>query len=177
MSDNLFLIGYRATGKSTVGKFVADVLERQFFDADVELESMAGKTIAEIFADDGESTFRDLETQTIARLAKFRHCVIALGGGAVLREENRQIICASGKAVWLTASPECIEQRVNADPLTGQRRPNLTTSGGLREIREILEHREPVYGDCADLSLNTEELAPFEIADRICQWIQHETEC
>ncbi|MCH2611651.1 MAG: shikimate kinase, partial [Pirellulales bacterium] len=131
MSDNLFLIGYRATGKSTVGKFVADVLERQFFDADVELESMAGKTIAEIFADDGESTFRDLETQTIARLAKFRHCVIALGGGAVMREENRQIICASGKTVWLTASPECIEQRVNADPLTGHRRPHLTTSGGL----------------------------------------------
>ena len=157
MSDNLFLIGYRATGKSTVGKFVADVLERQFFDADVELESMAGKTIA--------------------RLAKFRHCVIALGGGAVMREENRQIICASGKTVWLTASPECIEQRVNADPLTGQRRPNLTTSGGLPEIREILEHREPVYGDCADLSLDTEELAPFEIADRICQWVQHETEC
>ena len=177
MSNNLFLIGYRATGKSTVGKVVADALGRQFFDADIELESVAGKTIAAIFADDGESTFRDLETQTIARLAKVRHCVIALGGGAVMREENRRIIRASGQTVWLTASPECIEQRVNGDPLTGQRRPNLTTAGGLQEIREILEHREPVYGDCADLSLDTEELAPSEIAERICQWVQHEAEC
>ena len=73
MSNNLFLIGYRATGKSTVGKVVADALGRQFFDADIELESVAGKTIAAIFADDGESTFRDLETQTIARLAKVQH--------------------------------------------------------------------------------------------------------
>ena len=177
MSNNVFLIGYRATGKSTVGKVVADALGRQFFDADIELESVAGKTIAAIFADDGESTFRDLETQTIARLAKVQHCVIALGGGAVMREENRRIIRASGQTVWLTASPECIEQRVNGDPLTGQRRPNLTTAGGLQEIREILEHREPVYGDCADLSLDTEELAPSEIAERICQWVQHEAEC
>ncbi|MFL2871595.1 MAG: shikimate kinase [Pirellulaceae bacterium] len=176
MNDNLFLIGYRATGKSTVGRRVADALQRQFFDADVELESAAGKTIAEIFADDGESTFRDLETQTIARLAKHQHCIIALGGGAVMRDENRQMIRTAGKTVWLVASPECIEQRVNADPLTGQRRPNLTTAGGLQEIREILAHREPVYGDCADLSLDTEKLAPSEIADKICLWVQQETE-
>ena len=176
MGDNLFLIGYRATGKSTVGRLVAKSLNRDFVDADIELEASAGKTIAEIFAESGESVFRDLETATIANLVLANNSIIALGGGAVLREENRQMISNAGLCVWLTASPECIEHRVSADPLTGQRRPNLTTSGGIQEIREILEQREPIYRECAELELDTQALTPEEIAVKICNWLGQETE-
>ena len=94
---NIFLIGYRATGKTTVAKLLAKRLGWTSVDADDEIERLAGKTIAEIFADDGETVFRDLETTVIASLAKREQTVVALGGGGVMREECRQQIVGRGK--------------------------------------------------------------------------------
>jgi len=165
---NLFLIGYRGTGKSTLGRLVAQRLGWPFVDSDDEIERRAGKAIAEIFASEGESGFRDRETDVVIGLAARSHWVVALGGGSVLREESRSAI-AGGRTVWLQAAPETIYQRVCADQATVQRRPNLTTAGGLDEILAILQPREPIYKSCADVIIDTEAKPPEQVADEIIE--------
>jgi shikimate kinase len=169
-SMNLFLIGYRGSGKTTIAKLVAAQLGWSWLDADVELERNAGRTIKEIFAADGEETFRDLEQATIERLAAGDQQVIALGGGAILRDANRQTIAARGKTVWLQATAETLLSRIDADPTTSARRPNLTASGGLEEIRQLLAQRTPLYEQSADHIVATEGRSPAEIAAEIVKW-------
>ena len=111
----LALIGARGSGKSTVGRLVADRLGWAFEDADEALERAAGRSIAAIFADDGEPTFRDLEERTIAALTGRSRLVLATGGGAVLRESNRRALRRFGLVVWLDADPETLAGRLRAD--------------------------------------------------------------
>lgn len=165
---NVFLIGYRGTGKSTVGRLIAQRLGRQFVDADDEIEQRAGTTIAEIFASEGERGFRDRESLVVSELAGRRQVVVALGGGSVLREENRNAI-ADGRVIWLQAAPETIHERVHADQTTAQRRPNLTAAGGFEEILTILQQREPIYESCADVIIDTEAKTPEQVADEILE--------
>ena len=87
---------------------------------------------------EGEQAFRDLESAIVTDLAARDGCIIALGGGVVLREQNRQAVAGRGKIVWLQASPEVLFGRIHADPTTAERRPNLTAQGGLAEIRDLL---------------------------------------
>lgn len=164
---NLFLIGYRGTGKTTVGRLLAERLGWQLVDADDEIERQAGCTIAEIFAGDGERRFRDLEQQVVHQLAGRERHIVSLGGGAVLRAENREAIRGAGTVVWLTASAETIHARLAADQSTAARRPNLTSAGGLTEIEQLLAQREGLYRQCADHTLDTDELSPQQIADEI----------
>jgi len=163
---NLVLIGYRCTGKTTVGKLVAKELKMAHVDADDALEEDAGRTIRDIFNDDGEDFFRDLETQVIQRLVQRDNTVISLGGGAVIRDDNRQALIPH-RIVWLQATPESIWKRMNTDSTTGQRRPALTDHDGYREIVELLDDREPLYRACAEISVDTEEKSPSEIANEI----------
>jgi len=166
----LVLIGYRGTGKTTVARLVAERLGWPWVDADVEIESRAGKSIKEIFDDDGEERFRDLETEVVADLARRKQTVVALGGGAVLREENRAAVRGC-TVVWLQAGSETIHARIASDPSTGARRPNLTVAGGRAEITDLLAQREPVYKSCADCAVDTEGRTPEQIADQIvCLW-------
>ena len=164
---NVILIGYRGTGKTTVGRLLAKRLNWAFVDADDEVECAAGKSIAEIFAEDGEVAFRDLEQQTVADLTQRPNTVVSLGGGAVLRSENRAAIRAGGSVIWLTASPTTIHARMNADATTGARRPNLTSQGGLAEIEELLQQREAFYRECADLEIDTDDVAIDDLAVKI----------
>lgn len=166
MSMRVFLIGYRGTGKSTVARLLALRLGCDWVDADVEIELRAGKSIAAIFADDGEPVFRDLESQVVAELARRQNSVVALGGGVVLRAENRRAI-AVGTVVWLKASAETILGRLARDPATSERRPNLTTQGGRDEVVKLLAEREPIYRGCADFQVDTDGKNPAEIADEI----------
>lgn len=164
------LIGYRGSGKSSVGRELAHRLSFPFADADAELEGRAGKSIRQIFDDDGESAFRDLEEQVIADLLlSSGRLVLAAGGGAVLRESTRARLAAAGPIVWLRATAEHLAARIAADASTAERRPNLTALGGLDEIRELLEQREPIYRAAADLTVETEGLTPAEIAERIAR--------
>ncbi len=163
----LTLIGYRATGKTTLAKLLAQRLGCDWIDADVEIERRAGKSIARIFAEDGEPAFRDLEARVIADLCRRPNLVLAAGGGAPLREESRRAMRASGKVVWLKAAPETIHRRMTADATTPDRRPSLTEYDPIREIVELLERREPIYRETAHLELDTEGRSPEELADAI----------
>ncbi|MGE0609171.1 MAG: shikimate kinase [Pirellulales bacterium] len=167
--SNLILIGYRGTGKSTVAQHLALSLGWDWADADVELELRAGKSIAAIFAEQGEPAFRDLECQVIADLCQRQKTVVAAGGGAVLREENRRAIQAGGRAVWLRASPEAILARVESDAATAQRRPNLTVAGGAAEVRQLLAARTPLYQACATVIIDTDGKTPRQVVDEIIQ--------
>jgi len=164
---NIALIGYRGTGKSTVARLLALRLAWPWVDADVEIELRAGKSIAAIFADDGEGAFRDLEQQVVMDVAQRNRTVIALGGGAVLRPENRKALAENCWTVWLTGTPATLWQRITADATTDTMRPNLTSSGGIAEITELLKERTPLYRQCADLVADTEGKTPDDVAGEI----------
>jgi shikimate kinase len=167
----LVLIGYRGTGKSAVARILAGQLGWPAFDADVEIETRAGKSIAQVFADDGEQAFRDLESQVVADLMTRERCVVALGGGALMREANRSAALGRGTIVWLKASPETLLRRIEADAASHQRRPNLTAQGGITEIIVTLDARTPTYRQCASFEVDTEHKTPEEVADAILgQW-------
>ncbi len=164
---NLVLIGYRATGKTTLARLLAQRLGWSWVDADVEIERRAGKAIARIFAEDGEPAFRDLEAQVVADLCRSRHLVLAAGGGAPMREESRRRMRASGKVVWLVARPETILARMGADQTTAARRPSLTGKAPLDEIVDLLERREPSYAATAHVCVDTEGKSPEQLVDEI----------
>jgi shikimate kinase len=170
--NNLFLIGYRGTGKSTVGRLVAEQLHRRLIDTDAEIERRAGCSIAEIFARQGEAAFRALEAQALDELSRENEGVLALGGGVVLRPGNRAKMKARGRTAWLTARPATLWQRIEADEVNGPRRPNLTAGGGLPEVVEVLSRRLPVYRECADWLVDTEERTPAEVAGEIVAQFQ-----
>ncbi len=164
---NVVLIGYRGTGKTTVAQQLALRLGWDWVDADVEIELRAGKSIAAIFADDGEPAFRDLESQVLAAMIGRERIVLAAGGGVVLREENRRLLKTAGKVVWLKADVATILARVAGDQTTAGRRPQLTTAGGEAEVRQLLAQRTPLYRDLADLEIDTEGRTPAEIVEEI----------
>ena len=173
LHTSIALIGYRGTGKTTVAQILAKRLGFDWVDADVEVEQRAGKSIADIFETSGEEAFRDLETEVVADLCQREHTVLALGGGAILREANRKCLAQCQQIVWLQASAETIAQRLGTDPTTADRRPNLTNRGGLHEIEQMLATREPIYRACATLEVDTEGKDPANIVDEIVgsgQW-------
>ena len=173
----LALIGYRGSGKTAVAEHLAHRLHWHWLDADAEIESRAGKSITDIFAQDGEHAFRTLETAVLSHLLHHQNTILALGGGAVLREENRRHLretctASSGKVIWLKASPETLWRRIQADTTTAARRPNLTVAGGLNEIHELLAHREELYRQCADHTIDTDGKPLDQVAAEIAALIK-----
>ncbi len=164
---NLVLIGYRATGKTTLARHLAARLGWDWTDADVEIENRAGKSIARIFAEDGEKAFRDLEVEVVADLCRRERLVLAAGGGAPMREESRRAMRQSGHVVWLTATPETILARMTADATTADRRPSLTNRPPLEEIVQLLGRREPVYRETAHQIVDTEGKSPEALLEEI----------
>jgi shikimate kinase len=163
----IFLIGYRGTGKTAVASELARRTGFEWVDADDEIERRVGKSIAAVFREDGETAFRDVEATIVGELSHRRRAIIALGGGAVLREANRQAIRAAGSIVWLTASVDTILERLATDQSTASRRPNLTTDGGRNEVETLLVARAPIYRECATLVVDTDGKTAAEVADEI----------
>lgn len=169
VDTSLFLIGYRGTGKTTVARQLALRLGWDWVDADVEVELRAGKSIAAIFADEGEPAFRDLESAVLADLVARRRCVVAAGGGVVGREANRALLARAGFVVWLKADVPTIVERLAADHTTAARRPNLTNAGGAAEIERLLAERAPWYAACSRLAVDTVGRDPADIAAEILE--------
>ena len=163
----IFLIGYRCTGKSSAARELARRLDYEFDDIDDQIEREARKSIAAIFAEDGETAFRDLESRILMELCARRRTVIALGGGTLGREENRRALIAAGPCVWLTASVDTIHGRMTADPASAARRPSLTNLDGRTEIETLLAVRTPHYRECATLIVDTEGKSTPKIVSEI----------
>jgi shikimate kinase len=166
MQSLVFLIGYRGSGKTTVGRLLADRLGWDFVDADALLEQRRGKTIREIFAEDGEASFRETESAILAELCSRTNTVIATGGGMILRPENRELLREHGFVAWLNADAATLWARIQADTTTAARRPPLTV-GGLAEVEQLLAAREPLYRSCSDLEVPVMSLSPEHAADAI----------
>ena len=170
------LIGYRGSGKSSVAAPLSAALGWDWIDADDEIEHRAGCSIREIFEKDGEPKFRELEEETLDVLLSRDQLVIAAGGGAILSEKTREKMKSSGPVVWLKASVEVLASRIEDDHTTTTRRPNLTPQGGRREIEDVLTVREPLYCECATLTIETADRTVSEIVTSILSSIQQNNE-
>jgi shikimate kinase len=169
---NLVLIGYRCTGKTTVGRILADRLGWPLVDTDTLVQERAGKSIKEIVAAGGWPEFRRLEREAIADVAARGRQVISAGGGAILDEANRQALRAAGQVILLTAPAELIWERMKADPKTLAERPNLTDSGGIAEVCKVLAERRAAYQAARHYEVPTDRYSPDEAAARILAWLE-----
>lgn len=167
---NLILVGYRGSGKSTVGALLAERLHRRFIDLDQLVVERAGKSIREIFAEEGEAGFRRREHEVCQSLRRTRNSVIALGGGALIDPENRTLMRRLGKIVWLRAPAIVLWSRIKNDPETANGRPDLSPAGGLSEIEAKLAEREPTYRGTAHHTVDTISTTPQAVADAIELW-------
>lgn len=161
---NIVLIGYRGTGKSTVGKVLAAKLGRTLVSTDKEIVRRTGRSIPEIVAEQGWEHFRNLESEVCTDLAGRDNLVIDTGGGAILRQQNVGALKQNGLLFWLTASVETIANRIGGDT----QRPSLTgTKSFVEEIKEVLAERTSGYQAAADHMLSTDGRSINQLAEKI----------
>ncbi|QGY41654.1 shikimate kinase AroL [Pseudodesulfovibrio cashew] len=156
LKRNVFLIGPRACGKTSVGQLLAGRLGAAFIDTDHELVASVGMEIADYIEAEGWDVFRDAESGVLARVAEEEPRVIGCGGGIVLRTANRDIL-KSGIVLYLKAEPEELAARLARDPNEAQR-PSLTGKPIVEEVREVLAERAPLYEGCADAIVSGDTL-------------------
>jgi shikimate kinase len=163
-NQNIYLIGYRCTGKSSVGKCLSEQLDMVFADADEIFEEKKKCSISDFVARNGWDAFRNAETHILQDISGQTGMVVATGGGAVLRQENISAMKNSGIVIWLTARPETIVSRMKADPATGSRRPAFGSDPMLKEVTETLEFRTPLYKNACSIEISTDD----KDSDQIC---------
>ena len=161
---NIVLIGYRCSGKTSVGKLLAGELGRQFVDLDAILEHHAGTSIQSLVADRGWEFFRKLEHDLVAEVCRRDGLVIAPGGGAVIHQENVSLLRENGFVVWLKGEARILRARMLKEEHAGKVRPSLIGSNPLAEIDEVLALRTPLYQQAADLVVDTTDLSAEEVA-------------
>lgn len=164
MKTNIALIGFMATGKTAVGRVLAKKLGRKFIEMDALIEQKAGKSIPEIFQQDGEIAFRELEIEVTKEVTRHQNAVIACGGGIVLNQINIDRLREKGRVVYLTASPGAILKRVASEK--GQR-PLLEVDDPALAIRNLLKFRKPFYERAADVIISTSKLDIDAVSEQI----------
>jgi len=164
MKTNIALIGFMGTGKTAVGQLLAKKLGRSFVELDSLIEQKAGKSIPDIFHQDGEAAFRELEIEVTKEVSKDRNLVIACGGGIVLNKINIDRLRENARIIYLTASPGVILKRVANEE--GQR-PLLEVENPTLAIREMLRFRKPFYERAADITIDTSKLSISAVAEQI----------
>jgi shikimate kinase len=163
MKSSIALIGFMGTGKTAAGKALAERLGKEFIELDALLELKAGKTIPEIFQQDGEIAFRELEIGVTKDVSQRKNAVIACGGGVVLNKINIDRLKEESLIVYLTASPRVILKRTSGD----ENRPLLKTTERALRIRELLKFRKPFYERAADITINTSKLDITSVVEQI----------
>ncbi len=167
LRGNVVLIGYRGSGKTTVGRLLADRLEYAFVDTDALVVERAGKAIAAIFAEDGEVAFRRREADVIAEASRRSRVVLSAGGGAVLGEANVRRLRDCGTVFWLGADAETLWSRISRDAASAAGRPALTQRADLDEVRHVLGERETLYQGCAHHRVDVADRTPAEVVEVI----------
>ena len=169
-NQNIVLIGFMGCGKSSVARELSSLLNIPALDLDAEIERVAGKTVAQIFAQNGEDFFRDLETRTLREVLG-QNAIVATGGGVPTGEENRALLKKSQSLIaYLRTSPRTLATRIRQQPGV---RPLIDGGGKLshREtlyvVEDLLSRREKFYYECATLSLDTDKLSPHQVATQI----------
>jgi shikimate kinase len=161
---NIVLIGYRGTGKSTVGKLLAARLRRELVSTDAEIVKRAKRTIPEIVTQEGWEYFRDRESEVCRELAGRDHLVIDTGGGAILRAQNVETLKRNGTVFWLEASVRTITKRIGRD----NQRPSLTGSKSfVDEIQDVLRERTPKYQAAADHVIVTDDRSINQLTEEV----------
>lgn len=163
MKNNIFLIGFMGTGKSTVASAISKACAMEIVEMDETIAKREGKSIPDIFAQYGEGYFRDLETAFLIELNNEKNKVVSCGGGAVLRNENVSIMKKNGRIVLLTASPEIILERVKND----NGRPLLQGRKNIEAIKELMEARREKYEEAADIIICTDNKSKEAICEEI----------
>ena len=163
----IILTGYRATGKTSVGKMLARRLALDFLDTDSIIVEQEGRTINEIVARDGWGYFRAQEEKLLEALIDRQGLVVATGGGAIMHQGVWPRLMASGLVVWLTADRQTICQRLAGDDNTGGQRPALTSDDTYAEVERVLKEREPLYRQGSHLAVDTGTLDIAGVAEVI----------
>lgn len=163
----IILIGYMGAGKTTVGKLLARQRGLEFYDTDAMIEAREGRSISDIFADDGEECFRDMETSLIRELIekKLTDAVLSVGGGLPVREENRRLLKDLGLVIYLTADRKTIMERIAGS----DDRPLLKGENLAEKIDRMLASRGPLYEEAADILLNTDQKTADELVKKIVE--------
>lgn len=164
-SENIYLIGLMGAGKTTIGRLLAKSLKMPFYDSDKIIEDLTGVDIPTIFEFEGEAGFRDREQKALAGLTKLTHIVLATGGGAVIREENRDCLKENGFVVYLQCSVDRILERTKHDT----QRPLLHTDNPRAKLEHLLIEREPLYLSCADYVVDSGTLQSKAAVKNILQ--------
>ena len=169
---NIFLIGMMGAGKSTVGRLLARKLNYNLIDTDPLIEQCAGKSMSEIFANDGEDTFRDLEQQVLSQVSSYTRLVVATGGGIVMRSLNWSHL-HDGIVVWIDVPIEILYDRLKTE---SAHRPLLQTEDPMQRLSDLYEQRRDRYAQ-ADISImvNADETPP-DISDRLFEMIYNRIE-
>ena len=174
LPPNLVLIGYRGTGKTSVGARLAEVLQRPFVDLDQVLVREAGRSVADIVAQGGWAEFRRLEKELVARYRDARGLVLATGGGVVLDPDNVATLRENGILIWLTADPAAIQARLAQDQPRDANRPSLTGGDTIREVAAVAEARAPLYLAAAQISIDTTHRSVGQVVKLVLEALKSE---
>ncbi len=168
---NIVLIGYRCSGKTVVGKAVAERLNRVFIDSDDYLEYKAGRSIERIVDEEGWDYFRALEKKAIDELSGQDNLVIATGGGVVTNEDNIERLKQNGLIIWLKAAAGILKARMDNDQSMGKKRPSLTGQDPVEEIRRVLDQRAPLYEKASDRIIDTGNLSIAQAVNSLIEML------
>ena len=166
---NLFLTGYRCSGKTTIGKSIARTIDWSFVDSDLLVTQKSGKSIQNIIDTQGWNAFRRMERSALKQICANDRQVVATGGGVVLDDANIKAMQASGMVIWLDAGAETIQERMLQDKSSENFRPALTDKGRMEEIEDMLLQRKPYYESASDFAINTDGISVNEITQRIIE--------
>lgn len=177
MKDNIYLIGSRAVGKSSVGVDLARKLDFEFLDTDVLIVEKCGKSVADIVEQEGWPSFREYEQGILSNLMDRHGCVVATGGGAILHRLVWPDLRRNGFVVWLQADLEILCKRIVASQRSESQRPSLTGKDIQLELKEVLEERNPLYKDTADCIIDSGALMVYDTVLEIVEVYEKSTGC